>query len=127
MTGTLPKPLLPVVNKPIMEHVLELLRKHGMTETVVTVQFLATLIRNYFGDGEELGMKLEYVSEATPLGTAGSVKNAEHLLRDYCQGRSADQCARFDQRARYELAGAHRASCAGLLYDLWRPSRKSRL
>ncbi|WP_028647086.1 sugar phosphate nucleotidyltransferase [Nocardiopsis sp. CNT312] len=81
MTANQPKPLLPVVNKPIMEHVLRLLRKHGFTETVVTVQFLATLIRNYFGDGEELGMKLDYVAEEVPLGTAGSVKNAEEHLR----------------------------------------------
>ncbi len=81
MTANQPKPLLPVVNKPIMEHVLLLLRKHGFTETVVTVQFLATLIRNYFGDGEELGMKLDYVAEEVPLGTAGSVKNAEEYLR----------------------------------------------
>ena len=81
MTANQPKPLLPVVNKPIMEHVLRLLRKHGFTETVVTVQFLATLIRNYFGDGEELGMKLHYVAEEVPLGTAGSVKNAEEHLR----------------------------------------------
>lgn len=81
MTANQPKPLLPVVNKPIMEHVLRLLRRHGFSETVVTVQFLATLIRNYFGDGEELGMKLDYVAEEVPLGTAGSVKNAEEYLR----------------------------------------------
>ena len=82
MTASMPKPLLPVVNKPIMEHVLRLLHRHGFSETVVTVQFLASLVRNYFGDGEELGMRLHYATEETPLGTAGSVKNAEHLLRD---------------------------------------------
>jgi mannose-1-phosphate guanylyltransferase/phosphomannomutase len=82
MTANQPKPLLPVVNKPIMEHVLRLLRRHGITETVVTVQFLAALVRNYFGDGDELGMQLSYATEETPLGTAGSVKNAEEVLRD---------------------------------------------
>jgi len=82
MTANQPKPLLPVVNRPIMEHVLRLLRRHGFNETVVTVQFLAALIRNYFGDGEELGMSLQYATEETPLGTAGSVKNAESELRD---------------------------------------------
>ena len=64
-----------------MEHVLGCWR-HGFTETVVTVQFLAALVRNYFGDGEELGMELDYATEETPLGTAGSVKNAEDGLRD---------------------------------------------
>ncbi len=82
MTANQPKPLLPVVNRPIMEHVLRLLRRHGFTDTVVTVQFLASLIRNYFGDGDELGMNLQYATEEKPLGTAGSVKNAEAELRD---------------------------------------------
>ncbi|MFD0691027.1 mannose-1-phosphate guanyltransferase [Actinomadura fibrosa] len=82
MTANQPKPLLPLVNRPIMEHVLRLLKRHGFDETVVTVQFLAALIRNYFGDGEELGMSLSYATEEIPLGTAGSVKNAQEALRD---------------------------------------------
>jgi len=82
MTANQPKPLLPVANQPIMEHVLRLLKRHGFSETVVTVQFLASLVRNYFGDGEEVGMSLQYATEEIPLGTAGSVKNAEDALRD---------------------------------------------
>lgn len=82
MTANQPKPLLPVVNRPIMEHVLRLLKRHGFDETVVTVQFLASLVRSYFGDGDELGMHLSYATEQSPLGTAGSVKNAESALQD---------------------------------------------
>lgn len=82
MTANQPKPLLPVVNRPIMEHVLRLLERHGFTETIVTVQFLAALVRNYFGDGDELDMDIWYATETKPLGTAGSVKNAEEALRD---------------------------------------------
>ncbi len=82
MTASMPKPLLPVVNKPLMEYVLLLLKRHGLEEAVVTVQFLASMVRNYFGDGEELGMSLQYANEETPLGTAGSVKNAEEALHD---------------------------------------------
>src|SRR5215475_2686211 len=82
MTANQPKPLLPVVNKPIMDHVLRLLRKHSFDETIVTVQFLASMVRNYFGDGEEFGMSLQYATEDIPLGTAGSVKNAESALRE---------------------------------------------
>jgi mannose-1-phosphate guanylyltransferase/phosphomannomutase len=74
--------MLPVANRPIMEHVLRLLRRHGFDETIVTVQFLAALVRNYFGDGEEFGMSLQYATEEMPLGTAGSVRNAEDALRD---------------------------------------------
>jgi mannose-1-phosphate guanylyltransferase/phosphomannomutase len=82
MTANQPKPLLPVVNRPIMEHVLRLLKRHGFDETVVTVQFLASQVRAYFGDGDELGMHLSYATEQTPLGTAGSVKNAASALQD---------------------------------------------
>jgi len=82
MTANQPKPLLPVANRPIMEHVLRLLKKHGFEETIVTVQFLAALVRNYFGDGEDVGMFLQYATEEMPLGTAGSVKNAEDALKD---------------------------------------------
>src|SRR5581483_10644702 len=81
MTANLPKPLLPVLGRPVMEHVLRLLKRHGMTDTVVTVQFLASLIRTYFGDGEELGVNIQYATEERPLGTAGSVKNAQDALR----------------------------------------------
>lgn len=82
ITANQPKPLLPIVGRPILEHVFRLLRRHGLTETVVTVQFLAALVRNYFGDGEDLGMRLEYATEESPLGTAGSVRNAADALSD---------------------------------------------
>ena len=76
MTATQPKPLLPVVNRPIMEHVLRLLKRHGYTETVVTVQFLAPLIRNYFGDGDELGMTSTTPPRRSPSAPRGACKNA---------------------------------------------------
>jgi mannose-1-phosphate guanylyltransferase/phosphomannomutase len=82
MTTSMPKPLLPVVNRPIMEHVLRLLRRHHLTQTVVTVHFLGSMVRSYFGDGEDLGMDLAYATEEKPLGTAGSVKNAAAALSD---------------------------------------------
>ncbi|MGQ0843901.1 MAG: sugar phosphate nucleotidyltransferase [Sporichthyaceae bacterium] len=82
LTAAMPKPLLPVVNRPVMAHVLHLLRRHGFTDVVVTVQFLASLVRNHFGDGEEFDMSISYANEQSPLGTAGSIKNAEDALRD---------------------------------------------
>src|SRR5450755_2671691 len=82
MTANQPKPLLPVANRPIMEHVLRLLKRHGFSDTVVTVQFLAALVRNYFADGEDFGINLQYATEEMPLGTAGSVRNAQDALRD---------------------------------------------
>src|SRR5688572_20860646 len=110
MTANQPKPLLPVVNRPIMEHVLRLLKRHGFDETVVTVQFLASLVRTYFGDGEDLGMSLSYATEETPLGTAGSVRNAHSALRDDAfLVISGDALTDIDLGA---LVRAHRASGA---------------
>jgi mannose-1-phosphate guanylyltransferase/phosphomannomutase len=77
LTTNVPKPLLPVVGEPIMGHVLRLLHRHGINEAVVTVQYLAASIRSYFGDGSDYGVSLSYATESVPLGTAGSVKNAE--------------------------------------------------
>jgi mannose-1-phosphate guanylyltransferase/phosphomannomutase len=82
LTASVPKPLLPVVNRPLLAHVLRLLRRHGFTDVVVTVQFLASLVRNHFGDGEEFGVSITYANEESPLGTAGSIKNAEDALCD---------------------------------------------
>ena len=80
LTTNVPKPLLPVVGEPIMGHLLRLLNKHGIDQAVVTVQYLAASIRSYFGDGDEYGVQLSYATESVPLGTAGSVKNAEQGL-----------------------------------------------
>jgi len=82
LTSRRPKPLVPVVGRPCMEHILRLLRRHGITEVVVTLQYLAAEIRNYFGDGQDLGMDIAYAVEDRPLGTAGSVRNAAELIRD---------------------------------------------
>src|SRR5438132_9438573 len=82
LTSNQPKPMLPIVGQPMMQHVLRLARRHGVTDVVATVQFLASVIRNFFGDGSDLGVSLSYVTEQEPLGTAGSVKNAEALLDD---------------------------------------------
>ncbi|MFN2459153.1 MAG: sugar phosphate nucleotidyltransferase [Candidatus Velthaea sp.] len=82
LTSRLPKPLAPVVNKPVMEHILDLLKRHGITEVVATLHYLADEIESFFGDGSAFGVTMHYVVEDTPLGTAGAVKMAEHLLRD---------------------------------------------
>ncbi len=82
LTSNAPKPMLPLVNRPMMEHVVELLKSHGFDEIVVTVAFMANAIRNYFGDGSEFGVEIHYATEETPLGTAGSVRNAMEQLTE---------------------------------------------
>ncbi|MGA8296016.1 MAG: sugar phosphate nucleotidyltransferase [Acidimicrobiales bacterium] len=80
LTTNQPKPMLPMANRPMAEHVIALLRKHGFDEIIVTVAFLANTIRTYFGDGSEFGVSIEYATEESPLGTAGSVLNAREAL-----------------------------------------------
>ena len=81
-TSNLPKPMLPLVGRPMMEHIVSLLRRHGITDIVVTVAFLPNAIRSYFGDGSELGVSMVYATEESPLGTAGSVRNAREQLTE---------------------------------------------
>ncbi len=80
LTLSTPKPMLPIANIPMMEHIITLLREHGFDDIVVTVAFLAQNIRTYFGDGSEFGVRIRYATEDTPLGTAGSVGNARAEL-----------------------------------------------
>ena len=80
LTSNQPKPMLPMANIPMMEHVVNLLRTHGFEDIVVTVAFMANAIRTYFGDGSEFGVRMVYATESTPLGTAGSVRNAKDEL-----------------------------------------------
>jgi mannose-1-phosphate guanylyltransferase/phosphomannomutase len=82
LTSNQPKPMVPIVGKPCMEHILELLREHGFEDVVITVAFLPQAIRSYFGDGESLGLNIEYSVEESPLGTAGSVRLASDRLDD---------------------------------------------
>jgi mannose-1-phosphate guanylyltransferase/phosphomannomutase len=82
LTSNQPKPMMPIANRPMMEHIVELLKEHGFDDIVVTVAFLANTIRNYFGDGSEFGVRMVYATEETPLGTAGSVRNAMEQLKD---------------------------------------------
>jgi len=76
LTSNVPKPMMPIVNRPMMEHIVTLLKSYGFDEIVVTVAFMANSIRTYFGDGSEFGVRMVYATEETPLGTAGSVRNA---------------------------------------------------
>jgi mannose-1-phosphate guanylyltransferase / phosphomannomutase len=96
LTSNQPKPMVPIVGKPCMEHILELLRKHGFQDVIVTVAFLPQAIRTYFGDGEAHGLDLEYSVEESPLGTAGSVRLASGKLDDTFLVISGDALCDFD-------------------------------
>ncbi|MEA2828132.1 MAG: mannose-phosphate guanylyltransferase / phosphomannomutase [Actinomycetota bacterium] len=109
LTSNQPKPLIPLVNRPMMEHVVHLLKEHGFDEVVVTLAFLPQTIRTYFGDGSEFGVRMVYATEETPLGTAGSVRNARAQLDEPFLVISGDVLTDIDLSA---LVAFHKAKGA---------------
>ncbi len=99
LTSNQPKPMAPIVGKPCMQHIVELLRRHGFDDIVVTVAYLPQVIRGYFGDGDELGVRMQYSVEESPMGTAGSVRAAAELLDDTFLVISGDALCDFDLSA----------------------------
>jgi mannose-1-phosphate guanylyltransferase len=80
LTYTLPKPMLPVLNRPFLEHTIAYLKEYGIKDITLALSYLPEVIRDYFGDGSKLGVQLTYSLESHPMGTAGAVKNAEQYL-----------------------------------------------
>jgi mannose-1-phosphate guanylyltransferase / phosphomannomutase len=113
--------MVPIVNKPVMEHVLDLLKRHGITDVIVTVQYLASVIEEYFGDGSQLGMHLTYSVEETPLGTAGSVKKAQAELDDTFLVISADALTDIDLGGVIKFHRARNATATLTLYQVPNP------
>ncbi len=97
-----PKPMVPLVDRPVLGHILELLKYHGITEVVITLQYMPSVIQDFYGDGSSLGLDIRYVVEEMPLGTAGGVKNAAAHLDDTFLVISGDALTDFDLQAAVE-------------------------
>ncbi|HZJ57250.1 MAG TPA: sugar phosphate nucleotidyltransferase [Clostridia bacterium] len=96
LTCDLPKPMVPVMNRPVMQYSIELFRKYGINDIGVTLQYLPEAIQDYFGDGGRDPINLHYFIEEKPLGTAGSVKNAQEILDDTFIVLSGDALTNID-------------------------------
>ena len=109
LTVTVPKPVLPLVDRPFLVYMLEWLRRHGVDDVVMSCGFLATSVRNVLGDGSHLGLRLRFVEEPEPRGTAGALKYAEDLLDDRFLMLNGDVLTDIDltaQIAQHERTGA---------------------
>ena len=80
LTINRPKPMVSIVDRPCLGHIFELLKRHGITDAFVTLQYLASVIQDAYGDGGSVGMRLRYSIEETPLGTGGSVRQIGDAL-----------------------------------------------
>ncbi len=108
-TCGLPKPLMPVLDQPVMAYALQLLRRHGVTDAGATLFYLPELIRQRFGGGEAAGLSLRYWEEEQPVGTAGSVRQAMDALEDtffVLSGDGLTDCNLTAARAFHEHSGA---------------------
>ena len=109
---------VPLLGRPVMEHIIGLLKRHGITDICVTLQYMPEVVQSWFGDGAELGVRLTYFVEREPLGTAGSVKNCmSHLGEDDFLVISGDAVCDLDLSA---AMGFHRASRADATLVLYR-------
>ena len=100
LTCDLPKPMVPVLNRPIAEHIINLLKRNNITEVIATLYYLPDVMRDYFQDGSDFGVQMTYaVEEEQPLGTAGCVKNIEQWLDDTFITISGDAITDFDLQA----------------------------
>jgi len=104
LTSDLPKPMVPILNRPIAEHIINLLKRHQITEVIATLHYLPDVLRDYFLDGSDFGVQMTYaVEEDQPLGTAGCVKNIAELLDETFLVISGDSITDFDLKAAIEF------------------------
>ncbi|MCD4689157.1 MAG: mannose-1-phosphate guanyltransferase [Desulfuromonadaceae bacterium] len=99
LTINMPKPMIPLVNRPIMLHIVELLKKHGISELIMLLYHQPEVIKHYFGDGSEYGVRITYVTPLEDLGTAGAVKAAARYLDERFMLISGDLLTDFDLSA----------------------------
>ena len=123
LTSRLPKPMIPLVNRPFLQHMIEYLAQHGVTDVLLAVGYLPDPIRDYFGDGAGLGVNLVYSVEDKPLGTAGAVKLLEPLLTGTCIVFNGDIVTDLDLSEHLRLHRQRRAQASLFLVPVDDPSR----
>ena len=121
LTCDRPKPMVPVMNRPLMEYSVELLQQHGFREIAVTLQYLPDQIKDHFGSGSRFGVNLHYFVEGEPLGTAGSVKNAAAMLDQTFVVISGDALTDFNLTEAVEFHRARGAAATLVLKSVENP------
>jgi len=116
LTSTIPKPMVPILNRPIMEHIIRLLRSHQITDIIVTLFYQPDQIIGYFGDGSRFGVRLQYLRADADYGTAGSVRNASEFLHGRFLVISADVLTDIDLTKAIEFHLQHDAKVTLVLY-----------
>ncbi len=121
LTCNIPKPMVPMVNRPIMEHIVGLLKDHGITDQIVTLFYQPENITNYFGNGSNFGVTMNYRKTEADFGTAGSVHNAKDFLDQRFLVISGDVLTDFDLSAAMKFHESKRAKATVLLTRVSNP------
>ena len=116
-TKSLPKPMLPLGVKPILEYEIEWARKNGIKEIVLCVSYLRNKIEDYFGDGKKFGVKIEYAVSKKPLATAGQLKTAEKFIDDTFVCLYGDSIYNFSLRNMINQHKKTKSNITMSLYD----------
>jgi mannose-1-phosphate guanylyltransferase/phosphomannomutase len=109
LTSGMPKPMIPLFNRPIMLHIVELLKKHDITELVMLLYHQPFYIKNFFRDGSDFGVKITYVTPISDMGTAGAVKAAEKFLDERFLVISGDLLTDFNLKKIIDFHADHKA------------------
>jgi mannose-1-phosphate guanylyltransferase/mannose-1-phosphate guanylyltransferase/phosphomannomutase len=107
ITYSIPKPMVPVLNRPVMEHIARLLARHGFDEAIANLHWFPETIEGHFGDGGEFGLRLSYSREESLLGTAGGVRNAAGFLGDSFLVISGDALTDIDLATMRDFHDSH--------------------
>ena len=107
ITHAMPKPMVPVLNRPVMEHIARLLSRHGLTETIANLHWFPETIEDRFGDGSGVGLELSYRREERLLGTAGGVRNVADFLGDSFLVVAGDALTDIDFTAMRDFHESH--------------------
>jgi mannose-1-phosphate guanylyltransferase len=113
LTSTVPKPVVPLVDRPFIVYMLEWLKHHGVDDVILSCGFLASGVRNVLGDGSQLGIRLRFVEEPEPRGTAGALKYAESFLDERFLMLNGDVLTDIDLTA--QIAQHERTNASGTL------------
>lgn len=103
ITYEIPKPLMPIQGKTIIEHQLDLFKKYGIKEIILAVGYKKDKIKEYFGDGKKFGVSISYIEEEQPLGTAGPVRKAKRLLNEAFIVTNGDELKDINLEEMFEL------------------------
>lgn len=122
LTTNIPKPMVPLFDKPVMEHAILLLKRHGFRDITVTVGYRAAQIMEYFGNGERLGVRLSYYVEESPRGTAGGFKDFASQLDSTFLVISGDAVTDFNLSSTLDFHKKKKAQATLCTYDVADPS-----